>query len=44
MAWRRRGAAFAAGWREFAKQKSGLVGLGLLVVIVLLAILAPVLT
>lgn len=44
LAWRRRGIAFAAGWREFAKQKSGLVGLGLLVVIVLLAILAPVLT
>jgi peptide/nickel transport system permease protein len=44
LAWRRRGAAFTAGWREFAKQRSGLVGLGLLVVIVLLAILAPVLT
>lgn len=44
LAWRRRGAAFAAGWREFAKQRSGLVGLGLLVVIVLLAVLAPVLT
>ncbi|MGB3443243.1 MAG: ABC transporter permease [Actinophytocola sp.] len=44
LAWRRRGAAFAAGWREFAKQRSGLVGLGLLVVIVLLALLAPVLT
>jgi peptide/nickel transport system permease protein len=44
LAWQRRGAAFAAGWREFAKQKSGLLGLGLLVVIVLLAILAPVIT
>lgn len=44
LAWQRRGAAFAAGWREFAKQKSGLVGLGILVLIVLLAILAPVLT
>jgi peptide/nickel transport system permease protein len=44
LAWRRRGTAFAAAWREFAKQKSGLVGLGLLVVIVLLALLAPVLT
>lgn len=44
IAWRRRGAAFAAGWREFAKQRSGLVGLAILVVIVLLAILAPVLT
>jgi len=44
LAWRRRGAAFAAGWREFAKQRTGLVGLGVLVVIVLLALLAPVLT
>lgn len=44
LAWRRRGAAFTAGWREFAKQRSGLVGLALLVVIVLLAILAPVIT
>jgi peptide/nickel transport system permease protein len=44
LAWRRRGAAFAAGWREFAKHRSGLVGLGLLVVIVLLALLAPVIT
>ena len=44
LAWRRRGAAFAAGWREFAKQRSGLVGLGLLGLIVLLALLAPVLT
>lgn len=44
LAWRRRGAAFAAGWREFAKQRSGLVGLVLLAIIVLLAILAPVLT
>ncbi|MFC4851925.1 ABC transporter permease [Actinophytocola glycyrrhizae] len=44
LAWRRRGAAFATGWREFAKQRSGLVGLGLLTVIVLLAILAPVIT
>lgn len=44
LAWRRRGAAFAAGWRQFASQRTSLVGLGLLVVIVLLAILAPVLT
>jgi len=44
LAWRRRGAAFAAGWREFAKQRSGLIGLVLLAIIVLLAILAPVLT
>lgn len=44
LAWRRRGTAFAAGWREFARQRSGLVGLGILVVIVALAILAPVLT
>jgi peptide/nickel transport system permease protein len=44
LAWRRRGAAFAAGWKEFAKQRTGLFGLGLLAVIVLLAVLAPVIT
>jgi peptide/nickel transport system permease protein len=44
LAWRRRGAAFAAGWREFARQRTGLFGLGLLGVIVLLALLAPVIT
>jgi peptide/nickel transport system permease protein len=44
LAWRRRGAAFAAGWRQFTRQKSGLVGLGLLTLIVLLALLAPVIT
>jgi peptide/nickel transport system permease protein len=44
LAWRRRGAAFAAGWREFAKQRSGLVGLAILVLIVLLAVLAPLIT
>lgn len=44
LAWQRRSAAFAAGWREFAKHRSGLVGLGILVVIVLLALLAPVIT
>ena len=44
LAWRRRGAAFAAGWREFAKQRTGLIGLGLLTLIVLLAVLAPVIT
>lgn len=44
LAWHRRGLAFAAGWREFAKQRSGLVGLGMLVVIVSLAVLAPVIT
>jgi peptide/nickel transport system permease protein len=44
LAWRRRGAAFSAGWREFAKQRTGLFGLGVLVVIVLLAVFAPVLT
>lgn len=44
LAWRRRGTAFAAGWREFARHRSGLVGLGILVVIVLLALLAPVIT
>jgi peptide/nickel transport system permease protein len=44
LAWHRRRVAFAAGWREFAKQRSGLVGLGILVVIVALAVLAPVIT
>jgi peptide/nickel transport system permease protein len=44
LAWQRRGAAFADGWREFAKHRSGLVGLGILVLIVLLALLAPVIT
>ncbi|HYQ66254.1 ABC transporter permease [Actinophytocola sp.] len=44
LAWRRRGAAFARGWREFARQRSGVIGLVLLAVIVLLALLAPVIT
>lgn len=44
LAWRRRGTAFAAGWQQFTKQRAGLFGLGLLVLIVLLALLAPVLT
>jgi peptide/nickel transport system permease protein len=44
LAWRRRGAAFAAGWRQFARQRTGLVGLGLLVLIVALSVLAPVIT
>jgi peptide/nickel transport system permease protein len=44
LAWRRRGTAFAAGWRQFARQRTGLVGLGLLVLIVALSVLAPVIT
>jgi peptide/nickel transport system permease protein len=44
LAWQRRGAAFRAGWREFARHPSGLIGLGVLAVIVLLALLAPVIT
>ncbi|TDV43656.1 ABC transporter permease [Actinophytocola oryzae] len=44
LAWRRRGAAFAGGWREFARHRSGLVGLAILLVIVVLALLAPVIT
>jgi peptide/nickel transport system permease protein len=44
LAWRRRGAAFTRGWREFARQPSGVIGLVLLALIVLLALLAPVIT
>jgi peptide/nickel transport system permease protein len=44
LAWHRRGAAFARGWREFARQRSGVIGLVLLAAIVLLALLAPVIT
>jgi peptide/nickel transport system permease protein len=44
LAWQRRGTAFAAGWTQFARQRTGLVGLGLLVLIVLLAVLAPYIT
>lgn len=43
MAWARRGRAFADFCREFAHQRAGMVGLVFLIVIVLLAILAPVL-
>jgi peptide/nickel transport system permease protein len=44
LAWRRRRTAFAAGWREFASHRSGLVGLGLLTLVTLAAVLAPVFT
>jgi peptide/nickel transport system permease protein len=44
VAWHRRGKAAAAAWREFASSKSGLFGLGILVLAVLLAALAPVLS
>ncbi|MBP2471479.1 peptide/nickel transport system permease protein [Crossiella equi] len=44
LAWQRRRAAVARTWREFASDKGGLVGLGVLVLISLLALLAPVLT
>ncbi|WP_037312383.1 ABC transporter permease [Amycolatopsis orientalis] len=44
IAWRRRRAAVAKHWREFAANKAGLTGLVFLGVITVLAILAPVLT
>lgn len=44
IAWRRRRAAAAAVWREFAADRGGLTGLGVLVLVVLLAVLAPVIT
>lgn len=44
LAWQRRGRAATAAWTEFARSKSGLVGLGVLVLVVLLAVLAPVLS
>lgn len=42
--WARRRAAAAAFWREFATNRGGLVGLGLLTLIVLLSVLAPLIT
>jgi peptide/nickel transport system permease protein len=42
--WRRRWAAAGQVWRTFARSRSGLVGLGILVLIVVLALLAPVLS
>ncbi|MQA10296.1 MAG: ABC transporter permease subunit [Pseudonocardiaceae bacterium] len=42
--WARRKQATAGVWREFARDRGGLIGLGGLVLIVLLALLAPVLT
>ncbi|OXM56493.1 ABC transporter permease [Amycolatopsis thailandensis] len=44
IAWRRRRAAVAKHWREFAANKAGLTGLIFLGLITVLAILAPVLT
>jgi peptide/nickel transport system permease protein len=41
IAWRRRGTAFTAFCREYAKSKAGLVGLGVLLLIVALALAAP---
>lgn len=43
IAWARRWQALAAAWREFAANRSGLVGLSMLGVVALLALLAPVL-
>jgi peptide/nickel transport system permease protein len=42
--WQRRRAAVAKIWREFASNKGGLIGLGFLGLIVVLALLAPVIT
>jgi peptide/nickel transport system permease protein len=44
IAWQRRRAAAAGVWREFAANRGGLAGLGILVVILALAVLAPLLT
>jgi peptide/nickel transport system permease protein len=44
IAWERRRRALGRGWRTFAGQRAGVIGLGVLVLIVLLAVLAPVLT
>jgi peptide/nickel transport system permease protein len=43
IAWARRWQALVAAWREFAANRSGLVGLSMLGAVVLLALLAPVL-
>ncbi|GAB2997313.1 ABC transporter permease [Amycolatopsis acidiphila] len=42
--WQRRRAAVSGVWREFARNRGGLAGLGVLAVIVVLAVLAPVIT
>ncbi len=44
IAWSRRGATLAESWRVYRRDRGGLVGLALLVVIVALAVLAPALT
>ncbi|MGH3995030.1 MAG: ABC transporter permease, partial [Pseudonocardiaceae bacterium] len=43
IAWARRRQALAAAWREFASNRSGIVGLSVLGAVVVLAMLAPVL-
>jgi peptide/nickel transport system permease protein len=43
LAWARRRASVARVWREFRRQRAGVIGLAILVVIVLIAILAPLL-
>jgi peptide/nickel transport system permease protein len=42
--WQRRRASAAKMWHEFASNKGGLIGLGFLTLIVILALLAPVIT
>jgi peptide/nickel transport system permease protein len=44
LAWQRRRRSLGRGWRTYAAERSGLVGLGILILILLLALLAPVLT
>lgn len=44
IAWARRRASLAESWRVYRRDRGGMIGLGLLVVIVALAVLAPVLT
>jgi peptide/nickel transport system permease protein len=41
--WRRRRAAFRGGWREYRRNTPGMIGLALLILVVLMAICAPLL-
>ncbi|MFT3871986.1 MAG: ABC transporter permease [Nocardioides sp.] len=43
LSWQRRRQAFARGWAEFRRHRSGMVGLGIMVAFVLVALCAPLL-